>query len=186
MKYDISILKKEETVLSKFPELKDFKTIGQPKYDILLKVALYAADKTSPFARIREFDQRYIKIFTELKINNQGLLDSIIDGSNKEFHSVIFEVFQVIHNVRFTAYLTNLNLFYNMSSEIANPLDPEQTASQLKNRLQISDMLDSLITKIEKAEGDLFNDEAMKDMVLKQAVKISSFPERYANSDPLV
>ena len=186
MKYDIALLAKDQKVVHKYPELKEFKIVGNQNNDTYLRIAIYSADQESPFARIRDVEEKYKKIFATLNINNQKLLREIISGLSMEYRMVLFEYFKITHNVRFTTYLTNLTLFYNMSFELSSPIVPDTMASDLKNRMQISTLLDELVLKIEKAEAFLFSDDKMKELILRENTKITSWPEKMATNDPVI
>jgi hypothetical protein len=182
MKYDV--IKNVQPVVKRYSQFSFFPACSKESNDALVRIALCLADRKSPFAEERNFGFKLKKIFAELNIKNKGLQDEILKGKHEEFNKILFECYQILHDLAFTNYTSKLNLYYSINQYLRTGENDD--AIENEKKIKISAQLDELYQQIEKLEKTLFMDEATLELVAMESAKIHSWPEMKATSDPVI
>lgn len=192
MRYDPTIKK---DLKKAYPELNNYDELNVEiegiDNDLLLRMFIYLIDNDSPIWKITDISQRYKKAMEKagLKLKD-GLLNRILDGEIGQINDMLFIFFGIYHNPMFELWFTGkTSLHYQMRTLRTQPkdLNSKQFADEAKVRGDVFEKLREQTVNLMKLESNLFNDDRMKDMLVKAAVvKMKIQAEEYAMSNSVV
>lgn len=182
LKFDISIIPKNELVIDKYPELCEYTEFNDPKNDQLLRIAFLATDEGSPFIKKYrdDYENRIRAIFDYLNIKNNGLLDEILINQNYNYNAIVNRFFILSDNLAYVMWSNMLFNFHMIGIALRNPPDMDNMTAEMANRAKLQAQQKDIHADLVKYESEIFTDKVTRKIARKEIAKILQLPERFA------
>jgi hypothetical protein len=192
MRFDPKV---KQQIKKAYPELSNYNELSSEipgiDTDKLIRMFIYLIDKDSPIWKLTDISLRYQKAaeLAGLKVK-ETMWQKIMEGENQKANEMLFVFFGIYHNPMFELWFTaKISLHYQMRTLRSQPkdLNSKQFADEAKVRGDVFEKLKDQTINLMKLEGNLFNDDRVKDMLVKAAVvKMRTHAEQFAMENSVI
>lgn len=188
MRYDISDLGKNQTVISKYPELAEHNEFKDPKNDTLLRVAMFCTDEKSPFVKLEreDYERRLVKVFQYLGVIDDGLMIELSLGKNKIYENMVNRYFMICDNLAYVMWSNKVRMFHYIGMSLRKAPDLDNMLTDMTNRAKLDTQLKTIYNDLVEYESQVFTDIPTRNKIRKQLAKLLQPAEQFAVSKQVV
>ena len=188
MKYDLSLVGKNELLIHVFPELLDFKEFSDPADDKLLRIAFWATDEKSPFLKKDRdnYENRIKSIFSHENLKDDELMQAIILNKNVKYASIVNRFFIQVDNLAYSIWSNMLFNFHMIGIALREPPSINNMTAEMDRRAKLQNQQADLLEKLATYEAQIFSDAITRKILRKEVAKILTIPEKYAQEKGVI
>ena len=194
LKYNITLLKEDECVIDRWPELEGVLEFASREDDYYLRAVILMVSEGSPFV-IKERDFRKIveSVFRYLDPKDTKTPKILLEETPWELRSIedhqilkqikemIFAFFVFTDNHAYAVWYSKMMDFYYTLAFLQSPPNIEKP-DHFEKRTKVNKALPELHKSLDEYERLIFPNDVVRKIIKEQTTKTITFAERHAQS----
>lgn len=189
LKYDLSLVKPGECVIDAFPELGLYEEFENRKCDDILRWVILLVDDGSPFFKLykSDFKEKALAVYKHLKLTDENLRlyidDQYIGNENRiVIERAIFKYFILLDKENYNTWFSKWCFVQELNAFLRIQIDPNDNRYEQKvsTKQKTSITLAAEQQQLSAYEKQVFGDSKIKNIAVKEAAKVTNWPEKLA------
>lgn len=182
LKHRVDLVPTKEFVIDHLVDLADHKEFSDVKNDTLVRICILSTSQTSPFVlnEREDYEKRIVKILEYLKISDKTLISGIINGTNKDFESMVTRYFMINDNLAYVMWSNKLRMFHYIGIALRQPIDIDNMVSDMDKRAKLDVQLQTIYTGLLDYESQIFPDLPTRTKLRQSVAKLLQPAEMFA------